>query len=660
MNKLLLSSFAICATALLSATSGFAAVAAPSELQVVPRYDGSSISMLLRWTDNAHGAGNEQGFEIQAREVGGAFAALAAVAANVTEYEDAAATGDRWWEYRVKATHSVQGDSAWSATSDRNSPRQKWPINSGQHNVLYTHAQPITAGGTDYFHGGTDISGAGNRVDVARGGVVTTINNSVGGTLELAVDYDSEGVYTDMYLHTVIDPVHSVGDNLVVGDDVGDVSTVYFGHADKHHVHWGLRYHNLSKFTNAADLDPNNAAPVVADTNGDGDDFIVVNAAAHDHSNPREPAWGEVDFLVDAFDDMTPGNNNRAAPRVIGYWIQAGVPGGENVRSAADYYRLFDFDMTRTSYSGPTGVETDVFYKPLPGDLQGANIWGVYLTWIPTNAKGTDGTVANVDANQLWKTDARRGTGTRPNGSDASQARENQDARFPDGTYFVHVMLEDFVNTSDTVRSVLVDNSRPYVERVTVYSGARIVYQARWVWDAASAQLELQPSTFNAAAPFTALRTQDVTVEVEFSEPMQTASISAVTPSGGAAALGVTPTLTSSEPAHARKIWRGLISNLDIADDGSHDGTHMLTLNGTDLAGNPLLRINGRGAMGANHHNRDAAGSLRGTAGTDTIHGFRVGPLSGVIPVTALYMKQGAADPASPAVAANRSLSRAP
>jgi hypothetical protein len=634
------------------ANDAWAQVAAPSDLVVVPRYDGGTISMVLSWTDNAHGADNEQGFEVQRREVGGAFATIANPGINATDYEDAGAAGDRWWEYRVRATHSVVGDSPWSNVSAQNSPRQTWPINNGEHNVLYTHAQPITAGGSNYFHGGTDISGAGNQVDVGRGGIVTAINNSVGGTLEMDVDYGALGLYEDMYLHTDIDAALRVGDNLLAGDTVGNISTTYFNHADKHHVHWGLRWHNLAKFTVNADQDPNTTAPVVADTNADGDDFIVVAAAANDHTNPREPAWGEIDFLVDAYDDMTPGNNNRAAPLVTGYWIQAGVPDGEDVRNGTDYYRLLNFDMERTSYSGATGVENDVFYTALPGDLQGANIWGVYLTWIPTNAGDIDGALGNVDGSQFWKTDARKATGARPNGSDAAQARENQEARFPDGTYFVHVMLEDFIHTSDTVRSVLVDNSRPYVERVTVYSGARIVYQAQWVWDGAAAQLEVQPATFDAAAAFSALRTQDVTIEVEFSEPMASAAITAITPSGGASALGVPVNLISTDPAHARLIWRGLISNLDIADDGSHDGTHVLTIDGTDLAGNSLLQVSGRASMGADHHNRDGTGALRGTAGLDTIHGFRVGPLEGVIPLTAIFMKQTAADPVTPSVAA--------
>ena len=409
----------------------------------------------------------------------------------------------------------------------------------------------------------------------------------------------------------------------------------------------------LSLFIINADRDPQTSAPVVADVNGDGDDFIVVDAAANNHSSPREPAWGDVDFLVDAFDDMSTSTALVVSPQNIGYWIQPGRPGAESVASSATPYLLISFDHALNLCGSPCPSEAiaeNALYDGLPADMHGVSSWQSYYTWVVTNTRGTDGDPANIDANQFWRTDARSGTGVEENGSDANRARENQEARFPDGTYFAHILLGDFVHPSDNVRSVLVDNSRPYVEKVTVYSGARIAYQAFWHWDAGTPQLAIQPATFDAAAAYTALRTQDIILEIEFSEPMATATISAITPDAGATALPTLPTLSSDQPENARMIWRGLISNLDIDDGGSHDGIHMLTIDGTDLAGNALLQINNRTAMGANHHNRTPAGVLQGTTGTDTIHGFRIGPLEGTIPITAIFMKTTAADPATPTI----------
>ena len=628
---------------------GFAAAAAaqpnpPTNLTVVPRYE-ATIRLVLSWSDNSN---NEDGFEIERRTVGGAFGALTTVAANATQHIDATATEGDMWEYRVRATSAALGSSAWTPVSTATSPRQVWPINNGDRDVLHAFGSPLNFGGFQYFHDGFDISASGARVDAGRGGPITGINGGVGGTCTVNVDFGTAGIDNDAYLHIVVDAALGAGDMLAPGDRIGTVSTVYFVRdVEANHLHWGnSSTHNLLPFTDPQNRDPNLAPPVVADINNDGQDFIVVDAANNNHLSPRNPAWGDVDFLVDAYDDMSANTGLMASPFNLGYWIQAGVPGGENVRSAAAPYRLIQFDFPLHSAAAAHPIETAVVYYPLSADIQGIDTWQTCFTWRLTNTRGTDGAQGNVDAGQFWRTDARKTTGTQPNGSDAQRARENQEARFPDGTYYVHIPLQDLVSSAEPVRSVLVDNSRPYVRRVTVYSGARIVYQAQWVWDGATAQLALQPATFAAAAPFTALRTQDVTVEVELSEPMATATIASVTP-----AVGPTPTLASEQPAGARTVWRALISNLDIADDGSEDGDHMLAINGTDLAGNPLLQIASRASLGADHHNRDAAANLRGAAGQDSIHGFRIGPLEGVIPVTALFMKQTAADPATPTVA---------
>lgn len=190
---------------------------------------------------------------------------------------------------------------------------------------------------------------------------------------------------------------------------------------------------------------------------------------------------------------------------------------------------------------------------------------------------------------------------------------------------------------------LVADGERPYVKRVTVLSGPRIVYQAAWAPNAADTHLVVAPATFNTAAPFTALRTQDLHIEVEFSEPMAAASLTAVTAAAPATSLGVVPTLASSQPAGARTIWRGTLSNLAISDSGAHDGTHTITVTGTDAVGNQLLAIGSRADI--------AAGALRGgAAGSDTIHGFRIGPLEGTIPITAIFMKRTPADPPAPSI----------
>ncbi len=628
---------------------------APTQLTVFPRYS-SPIVIVVQWDDNSN---NEDGFRIERREAGttpwtfwatiGSFAGT-----GQREWVDNSAGANKYWEYRVCATSATLGNSVFTAESYTQTPTQFWPIHDGDHDILHSFGTPLDFNSAgvrqQYLHEGIDISASGKRVDAAQGGIIGAINNPPninGGGLRIDVDWgpptNNERI---SYQHTDVNPAWNVGDPIAAGDSIGTVSTTYFGMStDANHVHWGTTNRNiLIRYTGDADRDPNTMNPVVADINNDGPDFIVVNAAANDHTNPRDPAWGDVDFLVDASDDMAANLPTVVNPFRISYWIQSGVLGGENVRSAATPYCLVEFSFNIPGPQVNQFPQNALVYWNLPADMHGINTWQSCLTWILTNTRGTDGARANIDATQFWRTDARKVTGAEPNGSDAQHARENQEAKFSDGTYYAHIILADLIHQTDNVRSVLVDNSRPYVKRVTVNSGIQPVYMAQWVWNTVTVQLAIQPSDFNSAAAFSAFRTQDVTIEVEFSEPMQTASIDSILP------LGVTPTLISTQSADARTIWKGIVSNLDIADDGSDDGIHMITFNGTDLAGNSLLQIHDRTSMGADHHNRDVGGAMRGAAGTDNIHGFRIGPLSGVLPITAIFMKQTASDPVTPII----------
>lgn len=528
---------------LLVSAGALAAPAAPSDVEVVPRY-GATIELLVRWEDDSN---DEEGFRIERREAGSAGwpwsdTVPAVAGTGRREYVDAGATGDRFWEYRVRANHSTDGNSAFSDPSYPTSPHRVWPIIDNDHDILHSFGTPLDFHfppnpHRQYLHEGVDISASGKQVIAAHGGVVGAVNfpaNDNGGGIRVDVDHGPPvGLERESYQHTVHDPRWSVDDIIAPGDVVGTVNTTHFGMApEADHVHWGTRNRfHLGRFTADADLDPNETPPTVADINNDGEDFIVVRATDNDHANALDAAWGDVDFLVDAFDDMAPDLDLMINPYRIGYWIQPGLQGGDSVRSAADPYRLVEFEFFITGPQGLQFPQDTLVYWGLPSDLHGINTWGSRLTWIVTNTRGTDGTLANLDASQFWRTHARSGSGTEPNGSDAAEAREIQEARFPDGTYFTHVLLSDLVHDEeDYLRTVLVDNWRPYVRAVRVLSGPRLIYQAEWLWDGGTTQLETQPPTFDEAAAFTALRTQDLTIEVEFSEPMQSASITDIVP----------------------------------------------------------------------------------------------------------------------------------
>jgi hypothetical protein len=637
----------------------------PGDVVVVPRY-AATLSLVVSWNDNS---ADETGFEIQRRAQGDvAWSPLvppAIVGASVTNYEDNTATSDRMWEYQVRALGVAGDDSVWVGPSNTNSPRIDWPVDDGSHNILHNYGNPLDnpdGSGALYYHDGIDFANNG-QINAARGGRIADIFTDDNGGMYIDVDTGAAQTHRDVYWHLrgrdLAFDVTDKNDSIAPGEALATSLYDFVGYGpDANHMHWetqlvgpggiglGGKISVLSLFISNADKDPQTNAPVVADVNDDGDDFIVVDAAANNHSSPREPAWGDVDFLVDAYDDMSVPTDLVVSPQSIGYWIQPGRPGAESVASRAMPYRLISFEKALNLCGSPCRSEAiaeNALYDGLPAEMHGVSSWQSYYTWVVTNTLGTDGDPANIDATQFWRSDARSGTGAEENGSDADHAREIQEARFPDGTYFVHVLLGDLVHDQEYLRSVLVDNWRPYVRAVRVLSGPRLVYKTEWLWHGGTAQLAAHPPTFDEAAAFTALRTQDLTIEVEFSEPMQSASITDIVPQGGAGDLGAGIIL--SPKTTAAQVWTGVIANGLIDDGGAHDGAHFLHIAGRDLAGNDLLEIDSRAAIGANHHNRDATGVLRGTAGEDSIHGFRIGPLGGELTVAAIFMKQRADDP---------------
>jgi M6 family metalloprotease-like protein len=125
-----------------------------------------------------------------------------------------------------------------------------------------------------------------------------------------------------------------------------------------------------------------------------------------------------------------------------------------------------------------------------------------------------------------------------------------------------------------------------------------------------------------------------VEIEVEFSEPMKNTPTLSITP------LGVSPTLTATEPVNKRKTWSATVSELDIDDTGSDDGQQNLSFSGFDLNDNALLAISGPAPIDpAASINRDGSGNFPVVTGDDTLHRFRVGPVSGMQQVLLLCMK---------------------
>ncbi|MCP4656833.1 MAG: hypothetical protein GY856_15595 [bacterium] len=625
---------------------------APSGLKAVPVY--GTGEMRLTWDDNSS---NEDEFQIERRDAG-SFAPAGTAPAGTEVFVDGPVTPGVEYTYRVYARNS-DGDSGFTNES-ANTLAVSWTLDNGNHEML-NGWQDGTPGNLWGFHEGIDVQDDGNggqEVVACRGGIIHHKDEYfAGGHVAIEVREGTEVVY-DAYLHIDITTMaKNEGEVVTPGEKIGEISTSAYDPGNRHVHHSKLSswnppdgpLSNGSNFRNPfrsfeldADRDPGGNLPGLEDLDGDAVTILYKRPAGTYF--PGGVVHSDVDICAEVADNM--GSNPRQNPRRIAYWIDGVPPASEDVRSAAVPYVLYDFD----NWFGAASANINAVYDP---DQETSYL----VPWffkrfhnMVTNTRGTDGTVGNLDDGQFWRTHARQGSGAEPNGSDAAVAREIQEARFPDGAYFVHLLMDDVVHASEAVQAVYVDNSRPYVRRVTVFSGLRIVYQSEWIWDTSLPQLVLTPAAFADAAPYPATRTQDLTIEVEFSEPMQSATIDALTPSSsGTTALPTPPTLASSQAGHARTVWRGTISHLDIDDGGAQDGIHEITINGQDLGGNDLLLIDDRAAvMGADHHNRYfTTGSLRGTAGTDTIHRFEIGDLAGTLQVTAIFVYQpgGTPDP---------------
>ncbi len=91
-------------------TSGGTAPAAPSDLAATAT---SSSAIDLTWSDNS---GDESGFEVERASGGSAFALVATVGADVTEWPDSGLAASTTYDYRVRA-YNADGASAYSNTA---------------------------------------------------------------------------------------------------------------------------------------------------------------------------------------------------------------------------------------------------------------------------------------------------------------------------------------------------------------------------------------------------------------------------------------------------------------------------------------------------------------------------------------------------------------
>ena len=471
-----------------------------------------------------------------------------------------------------------------------------WPMANGSHDILHSFQNPF--GFALYFHEGLDIRGNRDRVVAVRSGTVRYVNQgNVGGTLVVEVQTE-RGVEADSYLHVILGPWR-YGDSIEAGDVVGIVSDQYFFSAVQHHVHvnrfrdyfggtgyiFGLTnmLHPLALFGRDENRDPQVLPALPQDANEDGWVFGVTRAG--DNRKQIQYAFGPVDLMVEATDRQTSTYYFNQGILGIGYWIEPRAR-GDRVAGPEAPYRLMRFDDEwRASHYYPDVLVPSMLLTRKTVAFGNTNTgWTMLATYIVTNTSGTDGLASGVDSAEFWRTDARVGTGSQANGRDALSARVNGEARFPDGRYIVHALTEDLRQENERLFNVHIDNFRPYVEAVRVqrHDLGRVLYDARWNFDAARRLLRYENQTHPIARP-NGTADDGILIEIEFSEAMSAAAIVAIEPS-----IGFLPTL---QPASDDKYrWSGRIPREELG--AVRDQTlYRLEISGADLAGTTLFPL---------------------------------------------------------------------
>ncbi len=475
----------------------------------------------------------------------------------------------------------------WVSTIGGLTAQVVWPIQDGSHD-MFTGFGDGYDGNNWGFHEGIDMLGVGRAVVAARRGIIVAKDTgSSGGTITIDVIGTTQ---YDVYLHIDNFTAKALYDTVAMGEVLGNIRGGIYP-AGYEHLHFmvinffdpggsvsgvsadGSNILNpFTIFTNAADQDPEGNKPELKDNNGDGETILFHDQADNLIGGLTVPIYGEVDILVDASDDMTTSLAFDQGVHAAGYWVESMLGGGENVKTDASPYMLCKFDNAWFASGSAAGKVFQVYHYNYPtAGFPFTN--EIYNQYIVTNTTGTTGEEQFVDGNQFWKTDAKVGTGAEANGSDADDALVNEEAKFKDGNYRIHVKLEDMVNQETyTTAEFLVDNFAPYVSQIEVDMDGSILYDATWDWDGAALTLNSNSSPKEPKAA-------EIVIRITTSETMQNVNVSVPDMMVNGAAVSQNQDMTE---------WEFTIPSSTV--EFAKPCQYAIEIEGQDLNGNDLER----------------------------------------------------------------------
>lgn len=380
-----------------------------------------------------------------------------------------------------------------------------WP-NPGNHALLHNWNETIGNAAAYGFHRGCDIQQVGltpNMIHFPRGGIVARVgnqgrdNNHIYVEVRIGADlrYDS---FNHLTGKKVTDLGYDVGDYVRAGQEIVPIGDEYFvfhtvDFVD--HTHYFIPSHPITNetdgqhplkiFAAADERDPGNLRPSHHDHGLLSDGTVLYHRQGaipgppylelplgDDPATPDEDE-ADVDLHVEIADLM--GFGATQVPTSVAWWISGPDCAGDppSVRSAAAPYVLLrwgDRSFRQEPVEWQHLVDAAQDLAPLIS-YEGVDYpatWNNFKHFILTNTAGDDGAPLSVDETQYWNTNAMQ-DGSPPEVAHANfagleDATRAADARFPDGSYTLHVVTTDLLgSTEDSIPGVELENFPPAV-----------------------------------------------------------------------------------------------------------------------------------------------------------------------------------------------------
>lgn len=352
--------------------------------------------------------------------------------------------------------------------------------------------------------------------------------------------------------------------------------------------------------------------------------------------------YGDVDIAAQITDDM-------------GGWIKRGTDAegkfkgtiaapfemGYSISEMAAKSRAFSVGpLSETSfgvYPGPTRAFVDYSMNRIyqPDKDTTYTYSNPYTLTKGTMSQGYVYTLSNTNAvGLLSDRDSSWVTGKRAKQSWSTPSRESAEAEFPDGWYKVTGFARDLVGTTTAEKWVVVDNFRPYLEKVTVAQGLKvsfgnvepnIVYEGRWDFDGGTLHGELKHKTLKND-PIN-VNGGDINITLTFSEPMGDGG------GGNHPELRIENTKTGEYTAYDFSFenyttFRGWFKGADLLKHVNNAQPRQLQVAGQDFARTGLFALESTATTDALTNLKRSLGGFPSAGGTDTVHKLNI-----VVPV---------------------------